>query len=163
MRLILVRHGTRDRVENDPVDPLSALGRAQVGKLADALSARSVAITRCFSSDRLHATQTAQILLDRLAGGGAIDVVKVQSLIPHAGAATLGEFLQLAGATTFGGGEDILVVAHKPRVDDFLLATTYATTKAKCAELAPGEGACVVAASIAELRAGEAALEWRGP
>jgi phosphohistidine phosphatase SixA len=157
MRLILVRHGAREhREEYDRFDPLTAEGRLQIAAVRAALDADGLAATRCYSSEHVHAKQTAEILAAR-DGAPSIDIIAVPSLTPHGGKATLEEFLELAGASGFGPNEVVLVVAHRPRVDNYLTQMT----DTKSADLEYGETVCVAADTVEDLMAGRGLLEWR--
>lgn len=80
MDVYLMQHGVAEAEDVDPQRPLTVAGRAEVAAVAKALCAAGVRPDRIVHSDKLRATQTAQVLAWGL---GVSGVSSVEGLHPN--------------------------------------------------------------------------------
>lgn len=107
MKLYLVQHGDSVAENVDPERPLSAIGRADIARLADWLARRNVKVSAALHSGKTRARQTAELLGSVLAEAGAIR--QATGLAPNDPPQAL---LDLCRGET----RDLLVVSHLPLV-----------------------------------------------
>src|ERR1051326_536921 len=151
MRLILVRHGKRERSRDreDRDQELSADGAADIDKLIVVLRALGIAPTACYSSEYLHARVTAELLRDALAGP-TVDIVTLPCLTPHSNSEGILAFLAQARAERFHKDDVILIVGHEPR----LAQLVGAMTSTRSAPLPRASALAVKASTYRHLLAG---------
>ncbi|MFO7803043.1 MAG: phosphohistidine phosphatase SixA [Desulfovermiculus sp.] len=70
MAVYLVQHGKNMPKEQDPEQPLSEEGRADVQRVAEMARKRNISVSRVLHSPKLRARQTAEILADALGVSG---------------------------------------------------------------------------------------------
>src|SRR5262245_48558795 len=115
MRLILVRHGSRERGKPDSSQRLTAAGEKEVETLERLFAAMEITPTRCFASRFTHAETTANHLWpdNRHAKGPAL----LSSLTPR-DSRPIGDFVQEVqenmNSATIADDETVLVVGHEP-------------------------------------------------
>ncbi|MBL8661128.1 MAG: phosphohistidine phosphatase SixA [Rhodospirillales bacterium] len=131
MKLYLVQHGEAIAEAEDPERPLSAAGRADVGRLAAFLGNANVAVVRIVASGKLRARQTADALAGLLTRNGAVSEV-MTGLRP-------GDTTEWLADVAEQWRDDSLVVGHMPflgkmtarlvtgREDDDIVAFTPGT------------------------------------
>lgn len=66
MYLYLIRHGEALSPEDDPLRPLSMMGRQEITKIAHYLKAQNIALDAIYHSHKARAMQTAQIIASEL-------------------------------------------------------------------------------------------------
>ena len=114
MKLYLVQHGEAAPKEVNPERPLTKKGRRDVSRMAKHLKKRGVRVIATWHSEKLRATQTAQILGEAV----SIEVVKQVGLAPENPA---DKWLEELGSRV----RDVMIVSHLPfleRLASLLLA-----------------------------------------
>ena len=104
MKLYLVQHGDALAKDVDPDRPLSNVGHAEVGQLAELLSGH-MSVSRVLHSGKIRAQQTAEIFTAIIAGEFPIEAVS--GIGPNDPA-------EIFANQLMNWNEDILVVSHLP-------------------------------------------------
>lgn len=116
MRLYLVQHGPAMSKDEDPDRPLTGEGRALVQAVAARLAeAASPDVRRIVHSGRTRARQTAELLAEALAAGGAVAVEHGDNLGPT-NDTSIWEGRLAAQAADLGDG-GLMLVGHLPFMD----------------------------------------------
>ena len=109
MDVYLMQHGVAESEDVDPQRPLTVAGRAEVAAVAKALAAAGVRPDRIVHSDKLRATQTAQVLAWGL---GVSGLSAVEGLHPK------DPIEPVAGRWADPRGEgSVAIVGHLPFLD----------------------------------------------
>lgn len=106
MRLYLVRHGKAESGGDEWKRPLTARGRAEVGRIAAHLEKAGCRVARVLHSGRWRARQTAEVLSAAIGPRGQVEEMR-DGLQPEDTPDAL------AGAAA-GWDEDVMVVGHQP-------------------------------------------------
>src|SRR5512135_1355404 len=103
-----MQHGKAAREQDDPQRPLTARGRADVGRVAAAAQVAGVRLDACLHSGKLRAKQSAELLAAAL---GDATVEPAEGLAPNDPVAPVARWLN--------GREDaaVAVVGHLPSLD----------------------------------------------
>lgn len=110
MKLYLVRHGEAVPPAENPQQPLSETGRADVERMAAFLAASCPPVARVFHSTKARARETAVLLAGVLAPGVVPE--EAAGLAPNDATDTLAD--RVAGWAGGGGAGDVMVVGHLP-------------------------------------------------
>ena len=135
MKLYLVQHGDSVSEEVDRERPLSATGRADIGRLAEWLARRNVKVGAMLHSGKARARQTAELLQSVLAQDGIIR--QAEGLAPND---TPRAFLE----TLDGLEQDLLVVSHLPLVGCIVSAALTGNPDREPVRFRPGSLAVLV-------------------
>jgi phosphohistidine phosphatase len=107
MKLYLVQHGDSVSEEVDRERPLSAIGRADIARLAAWLAGRNVKVGAMLHSGKTRARQSAELMQSLLAHNGVLR--QAEGLAPNDAPLAFLDTLR-------GQHEDLLVVSHLPLV-----------------------------------------------
>ena len=107
LRLILVQHGLAETPDEGGEPELTALGRAEVRRMARCAMASGVSAQRLLHSGKLRAAQTADIFSAALHPSRSVDVVA--GLAPKDDPGPIGELLE-------GEHGELLIVGHLPHL-----------------------------------------------
>jgi phosphohistidine phosphatase len=108
MELLLVRHGEAAPKEEDPLRPLTSLGRSEVAQVAARLARLGVSVDYIVHSGKRRAEQTAELLAEWLAPGRGVGVL--DGLDPQAEPG-----LARTSIEAMSGG--LAVVGHLPHLE----------------------------------------------
>jgi phosphohistidine phosphatase SixA len=158
MRVIFVRHGTRERRHGvaDVDQGLTEQGRDEARQLAALLQAIRVTPTHYFSSRYSHAKQTA-LLLQELLSPTPGGVRELACLTPHDPTQGIIDFASQADIPELDPGSNIAVVGHEPRLGRMLASLT----SAPASPLGRAEAVCVTVPAWQDLATGGGKVEWR--
>src|SRR5262245_26186312 len=128
MRIILMRHGARDRDSGgrDEHMPLSADGQKQTKQRANLLKELGVKPDLYFTSHFRHDEDTAKQLAGELGAGAESHVTKLCALTPHSPTETFEEILEETDSckTNLRGAQVVVFVAHEPQLSWLLTRLT---------------------------------------
>lgn len=177
MRLVMLRHGTREREQDPDVDehkekmlPLTSSGELEVRKRALDLKARgiipNVYLTSCFT----HARQTGEILRDTM-NNASVDVVELCTLTPHyqgprrhrgdwRGSRMLEAIAQesLLRSKDLRKLDTVAFILHQPRLAQ-LLALITSRDESEFSDFRYSEGVCIRTESNEDCFAGHGEVE----
>ena len=118
MKLYLMRHGEAEGLFDGDEPALTAIGKAEVNRIGEALSSMDIQPDHIYQSGKLRARQTAEIVKSKI----RVDILisKIEGLKPN------------DPVSTFVGNlkdfkENILIVGHLPfiaKLTSYLLAET---------------------------------------
>lgn len=162
LRIVLVRHGERDRDAPDALAGLTPYGKKGAQDLAAHLRRIGIFPQHCFTSSLAHARQTAEILVgppqgdqgsitetEMLTPGSAENLFTIENLVEHA----YRNEVQLNSGTT------IALVGHEGRLSQLISMFTGQRYR----PLDSLDAICLSAPSIQDFRCGTARLLWRLP
>ncbi len=115
--LYIVRHGHAVSETVDIERPLSEMGRAQAGKLAECLKTRAVSVDAIWHSAKMRAIQTAKILAEAVSGTDLLS--RRDDLRPNDPVEDIARELDALD-------QDIMLVGHLPFVSRLVSALTGA-------------------------------------
>lgn len=128
MKLYLVQHGEALAKDIDPDRPLSNVGHAEVGQLADLLAGH-MKVSRVFHSGKARAQQTAEIFTAIIAGEFPVEAIN--GIGPNDSVEKFANWLM-------GWDEDILVVGHLPFLDKLVSLLVSASVEKGVVSFTPG-------------------------
>ena len=141
MKLYLMRHGEAEGLFDGDEPALTAIGKAEVNRIGEALSSMDIRPDHIYQSGKLRARQTAEIVKSKL----RVDILisKMEGLKPNDPVSTfVGNLKDIK--------ENILIVGHLPfiaKLTSYLLAETesdlmiaFRTASVACLENAKSSG-----------------------
>lgn len=141
MKLYLMRHGEAEGLFDGDEPALTAIGKAEVNRIGEALSSMDIQPDHIYQSGKLRARQTAEIVKSKL----RVDILisKIAGLKPNDPVSTfVGNLKDIK--------ENILIVGHLPfiaKLTSYLLAETesdlmiaFRTASVACLEYAKSSG-----------------------
>ena len=134
----LVRHGDAVSAAENPLRPLSALGRRRVEHLAQAAAQRAVQPGAIYHSGILRAAETAEILARHLPSINKVAVLR--GMLPEDDPATVKAQLDTVA-------ESLMLVGHLPFMSRLTGLLLFNDPERPGAELVPASMLCCVRAS----------------
>jgi len=128
MKLYLVQHGDALAKDVNPDRPLSNVGHAEVGQMAELLSGH-MSVSRVFHSGKTRAQQTAEIFTAIIAGEFPIEAIS--GIGPNDSVEQFANWLM-------GWDEDILVVGHLPFLGRLVSLLVSSSAKKGVVSFIPG-------------------------
>jgi len=158
MDFILVRHGARDRCQED--GPLTPHGIHQVQALADALRLRGSSPDLIVTSRREHARQTADIVRQELAPA-VRPPVELDALTPGGGPGGVPDLVQGAdrAGVDLSSCKSVLVIGHEGRLSNLVIELTGRRSY----PVPRGGAVSIRGGSFADLAAGCGCIHYRYP
>jgi phosphohistidine phosphatase len=133
MKVYLAQHGHALNKSENPERPLSFVGHAEVGQVADLLAGQ-LHVSRVVHSGKKRAQQTAEILTAITAG--EFPVEEIGGLGPNDSVSAFAKQL-----VTWD--EDILVVGHLPFMEKLVSLLVRGSASKQTVEYAPGSLVCL--------------------
>ena len=133
MKVYLAQHGHALNKSENPERPLSNVGHAEVGQVADLLAGQ-LQVSRVVHSGRRRAQQTAEILAAITAG--EFPVEQIDGLGPNDDVSAFARQL-------VAWNEDILVVGHLPFMEKLVSLLVRGSASKKTVEYTPGSIVCL--------------------
>ena len=162
-RIILMRHGTKDRTGNvrDEHMPLSQEGKLETERQANLLDKVDVRPEIYLTSHFQHAEDTGKLLADRLGGGIPARVTKLCSLTPHSPMETFEEIVAEARSVNVDleTAKVILFIGHEPRLSQLLTRLTSSRRR----PFSRPELVCIAADSFEHFLRGQGKIEFSYP
>src|SRR5438876_701981 len=128
VRIILMRHGTKDRTSNlrNEHMPLSQEGKLETERQANLLDKVDIRPEMYLTSYFQHAEDTGKLLADRLGSGITARITKLCSLTPHSPTETFEEIVAEARSVNLDleTAKVILLIGHEPRLSRLLIRLT---------------------------------------
>lgn len=134
IRLVLVHHGEAVPEETDPLRPLTPTGRADIESLGEFLASSGVEIPRIIHSGKLRATDSAEILAEKL--GGSVPVEAMERISPKDTPVWLTE-------EVMQWSEGALIVSHTPFLSRFVSRLLFGVEQPYVLQFTPGTAACL--------------------
>lgn len=163
MRIILMRHGTKDRSSGarDEHMPLSEEGKKETEQRANLLLKLGLRPDLYFTSHFQHAEDTAKLLADQLGDGAAENIKKLCALTPHSRTETFEEIIEEARSvqTDLSTAKLVVFVGHEPRLSQLVTRLTSSRTR----PFGRAELVSIAADSFAQLLSGHGKIEFRYP
>jgi phosphohistidine phosphatase len=111
LKVYLVRHGKALPSSEDPAQPLSKEGRAEIENLARTLANLNIRVGKIVHSGKLRAEETAMIIADKI--GPLAGIEKADGLSPNDHIDQALEMIKKAKA-------DLMIVSHLPFLANLL-------------------------------------------
>jgi phosphohistidine phosphatase len=137
MKLYLAQHGDALTKDVDPNRPLSNVGHAEVGQMADFLTGH-MTVSRVVHSGKMRARQTAEILTAIIAGEFPVEAIS--GIKPN-------DSVDDFASQLVSWNEDILVVGHLPFIGKLVSLLITGSAYEGITSYAPG---CIVCLELTD-------------
>ena len=163
MRILLIRHGSREHVGEDPETSLSVMGQTQIRLVANILNRLQLLPSVYLSSHHKHAEESAFLLARDIcesSGKPSPAILNLCSLTPNSPTSSLEEIIDEAKAMQVEWNADVIaVIGHEPRLSQLLTRLTGTRTR----PFGRPDMVCVEADSLATFLMGQGKVEFRYP